>query len=328
MKETYFFDQVSTGTGIMIYYYNVSVIVPSTSIVGGSEYHVDKGSAIQLTCVIRNVSHHHPARLFYFSFPLRHNVTRCGHLSQKVESISYQFTTAIVSSLLPISRCRKSRSLSFGITTTGWSTTTRHRELEMSRPMTSAQLSVAVTAMVAGQKRGLVLVSKSWRKSTALVRWMTRKPGVSWTTYNNRRSSEMVTPIAASPVNWQYTMWLTLTRATIRAHHPMPNQPARWSTSPRVSVRHLPSLGVFLISIHFVRHASHATSMYVTNYKGIRQAPKWIPIGSIMSSLNWTTINVNGQSIGYFSYADVIEFSIVCRIGIFHLRQSTGVQVR
>lgn len=40
----------------MIHYYNVSVIVPTTSIVGGSEYHVDKGSAIQLTCVIKNVS--------------------------------------------------------------------------------------------------------------------------------------------------------------------------------------------------------------------------------------------------------------------------------
>lgn len=40
----------------MIYYYNVSVIVPTTLIVGGSEYHVDKGSAIQLTCVIKNVS--------------------------------------------------------------------------------------------------------------------------------------------------------------------------------------------------------------------------------------------------------------------------------
>lgn len=39
----------------MIYYYNVSVIVPDTSIVGGSEYHVDMGSAIQLTCIIRNV---------------------------------------------------------------------------------------------------------------------------------------------------------------------------------------------------------------------------------------------------------------------------------
>jgi hypothetical protein len=47
--------QVSTETGIMIYYYNVSVIVPDTSIVGGSEYHVDMGSAIQLTCIIRNV---------------------------------------------------------------------------------------------------------------------------------------------------------------------------------------------------------------------------------------------------------------------------------
>lgn len=39
----------------MIYYYNVSVIVPDTSIIGGSEYHVDMGSAIQLTCIIRNV---------------------------------------------------------------------------------------------------------------------------------------------------------------------------------------------------------------------------------------------------------------------------------
>jgi hypothetical protein len=47
--------QVSTETGIMIYYDNVSVIVPDTSIVGGSEYHVDMGSAIQLTCIIRNV---------------------------------------------------------------------------------------------------------------------------------------------------------------------------------------------------------------------------------------------------------------------------------
>lgn len=50
------FFQVSTATGIVTHYYNVTVIVPTTTIVGGSEYHVDKGSAIQLTCVIHNVS--------------------------------------------------------------------------------------------------------------------------------------------------------------------------------------------------------------------------------------------------------------------------------
>ena len=47
--------QVATGTGIVTHYFNVSVIVATTSIVGGHEYHVDKGSTIQLACIIHNV---------------------------------------------------------------------------------------------------------------------------------------------------------------------------------------------------------------------------------------------------------------------------------
>lgn len=61
--------QVATATGIVTHYFNVSVVVPTTTIAGlgsGSlaasgeqqqrEYHVDKGSAIQLSCLIHNVS--------------------------------------------------------------------------------------------------------------------------------------------------------------------------------------------------------------------------------------------------------------------------------
>lgn len=57
--------QVSTGTGIVTHHYNVSVSIPSTSIFGGSEYHVDKGSAIQLTCIIHNVSQE-PQFVFWY----------------------------------------------------------------------------------------------------------------------------------------------------------------------------------------------------------------------------------------------------------------------
>lgn len=86
------YRQVSTGTGIMIYYYNVSVVVPSTSIVGGSEYHVDKGSAIQLTCIIRNVIE-----------PLR-----CE-----------EWRETIYATMPLLYRFHKSRNSSSGITTTG-----------------------------------------------------------------------------------------------------------------------------------------------------------------------------------------------------------------
>lgn len=49
--------QVSTGTGVVTHHFNVSVVVPTTTIVGGvgGEYHVDKGSAIRLSCLIHNV---------------------------------------------------------------------------------------------------------------------------------------------------------------------------------------------------------------------------------------------------------------------------------
>jgi len=57
--------QVSTGTGIVTHHYNVSVSIPTTSIFGGSEYHVDKGSAIQLTCIIHNVSQE-PQFVFWY----------------------------------------------------------------------------------------------------------------------------------------------------------------------------------------------------------------------------------------------------------------------
>lgn len=57
--------QVATGTGIVTHYFNVSVVKPMTTIMGlgltggaqfQSEYHVDKGSVIQLSCLIHNVS--------------------------------------------------------------------------------------------------------------------------------------------------------------------------------------------------------------------------------------------------------------------------------
>lgn len=44
------------GTGIASHYYNLNVIVPTARILGTEEYHVGKGSTINLICVIENVS--------------------------------------------------------------------------------------------------------------------------------------------------------------------------------------------------------------------------------------------------------------------------------
>ena len=50
--------KVSTGTGMVTYNFNVTVLIPTTTILGAEEYHVDRGSAIDLTCVIHNVRFH------------------------------------------------------------------------------------------------------------------------------------------------------------------------------------------------------------------------------------------------------------------------------
>jgi len=47
---------VAMGTGIASHYYNLDVIVPTARILGREEYHIGKGSTINLICVIENVS--------------------------------------------------------------------------------------------------------------------------------------------------------------------------------------------------------------------------------------------------------------------------------
>lgn len=44
------------GTGIASHYFNLEVIVPTARILGTEDYHVGKGSTINLICVIENVS--------------------------------------------------------------------------------------------------------------------------------------------------------------------------------------------------------------------------------------------------------------------------------
>ncbi|XP_050524072.1 hemicentin-2-like [Daktulosphaira vitifoliae] len=48
--------QVAMGTGIASHYFNLEVIVPIARILGREEYHVGKGSTINLICVIKNGS--------------------------------------------------------------------------------------------------------------------------------------------------------------------------------------------------------------------------------------------------------------------------------
>ncbi|XP_050440584.1 hemicentin-1-like [Adelges cooleyi] len=48
--------QVALGTGIASHYFNLEVIVPTARILGREEYHVGKGSTINLICVIKNGS--------------------------------------------------------------------------------------------------------------------------------------------------------------------------------------------------------------------------------------------------------------------------------
>ncbi|XP_060868737.1 uncharacterized protein LOC132943702 [Metopolophium dirhodum] len=48
--------QVAMGTGIASHYYNLDVIVPTARILGREEYHIGKGSTINLICVIENGS--------------------------------------------------------------------------------------------------------------------------------------------------------------------------------------------------------------------------------------------------------------------------------
>lgn len=49
--------KVAMGTGITSHYFNLEVIVPTARILGTEEYHVGKGSTINLICVIENVSY-------------------------------------------------------------------------------------------------------------------------------------------------------------------------------------------------------------------------------------------------------------------------------
>lgn len=44
------------GTGTASHYFNLEVIVPMARILGTEDYHVGKGSTINLICVIENVS--------------------------------------------------------------------------------------------------------------------------------------------------------------------------------------------------------------------------------------------------------------------------------
>lgn len=55
MRNMFFF-KVAMGTGIASHYYNLDVIIPTARILGTEEYHVGKGSTINLICVIENVS--------------------------------------------------------------------------------------------------------------------------------------------------------------------------------------------------------------------------------------------------------------------------------
>ena len=48
--------QVSTDTGIISLFVNLRVIVPEAKIIGQTQYHINKGSSISLTCVVHNVS--------------------------------------------------------------------------------------------------------------------------------------------------------------------------------------------------------------------------------------------------------------------------------
>lgn len=52
----HFCCKVAMGTGIASHYYNLDVIVPTARILGREEYHIGKGSTINLICVIENVS--------------------------------------------------------------------------------------------------------------------------------------------------------------------------------------------------------------------------------------------------------------------------------
>lgn len=52
----YVYFQVALGTGISSHYFNLEVIVPTARILGTEDYHVGKGSTINLICVIENVS--------------------------------------------------------------------------------------------------------------------------------------------------------------------------------------------------------------------------------------------------------------------------------
>ncbi|XP_057379267.1 uncharacterized protein LOC130701312 [Daphnia carinata] len=96
--------QVSTETGIRIFYYNVSVIVPDTSIVGGSEYHVDMGSAIQLTCIIRNIPQE-PQFVFWY-----HNDRMINYDSMADSSSSSKTAMDAASSSSPSSSRTKARA--------------------------------------------------------------------------------------------------------------------------------------------------------------------------------------------------------------------------
>ncbi len=53
---SFFYAQISTGTGIISFLVNLMIAVPEAFILGnGDEYHVEQGSTINLVCVIEKV---------------------------------------------------------------------------------------------------------------------------------------------------------------------------------------------------------------------------------------------------------------------------------
>lgn len=62
------------GTGIASHYFNLEVIVPTARILGTEEYHVGKGSTINLICVIENVSFQIVTVEIFFYIALKYDV--------------------------------------------------------------------------------------------------------------------------------------------------------------------------------------------------------------------------------------------------------------
>jgi len=93
------FLQVSTGKGIASYLVHLFVAVPEAFILGNGEYHIQEGSVINLVCIVEKVP-------FIIKVILYHLQTCSLHKTFTHRAPNLQTT-------------------SFGITTTGWSTTTK-----------------------------------------------------------------------------------------------------------------------------------------------------------------------------------------------------------